>query len=122
MFKPRDAGVFLEDMLASAEKIVAYSQGLQSSGISKNEERTEAILYNLLILGEAAKGVPEEIRNSYHEIPWRSITGMRDKIIHQYWGINQILIWKTITEEIPPLINTLKNILARLDQNDQEKT
>jgi uncharacterized protein with HEPN domain len=122
MFKPRDAGVFLEDMLASTEKIVAYSQGLQSSGISKNEERTEAILYNLLILGEAAKGVPEEIRNSYPEIPWRSITGMRDKIIHQYWGINQILIWKTITEEIPPLINTLKDILAKLDQKEHEKT
>ena len=80
--------------------------------------KKEAILYNLLILGEAAKGIPEDFRHKYPEIPWREITGMRDKIIHQYWGINQLLIWKTITEEIPPLIIVIKSILAKLDKEE----
>jgi uncharacterized protein with HEPN domain len=118
MSEPRDAGVFLEDMLTAAEKITTYAQGLTSSDITKNGEKTEAILYNLLILGEAAKGVPENIRSTYPDIPWRSITGMRDKIIHQYWGINQIQIFKTVTEEIPPLITTIKTILAELDNQE----
>ncbi|MDD1728561.1 MAG: DUF86 domain-containing protein [Methanospirillum sp.] len=115
MSEPRDGLVFLEDMLIAAEKIITYTQGLTSSDISINEEKTEAILYNLLVLGEAAKGIPENIRVRYQEIPWRFITGMRDKIIHQYWGINQIQIYKTVTEEIPQLISILKPILADVD-------
>ncbi|MDD1727464.1 MAG: DUF86 domain-containing protein [Methanospirillum sp.] len=115
MPEPRDIGVFLQDMLTAAEKITTYAQGLTSSDISIHEERNEAILYNLLILGEAAKGVPDNIRDRYPEVPWRFITGMRDKIIHQYWGINQIQIYKTVTEEVPPLISILKMILAELD-------
>lgn len=111
----RDVEVFLEDMLTSAEKITFYAHSLSSSDIIKNDEKTDAILYNLLIIGEAAKGIPIEIRKEYPEIPWRSITGMRDKIIHQYWGINQIQIWKTITEEIPQLIITIKSILAKME-------
>ena len=119
MSEPRDAGVFLEDMLTAAEKITTYAQGITiCSEITKNGEKTEAILYNLLILSEAAKGVPENTRRIYPDIPWRSITGMRDKIIHQYWGINQIQIFRTVTEEIPPLIPIIKAILANLDNQD----
>jgi len=118
MSETRDIGVYLDDMLAAAEKITNYGKGLSDLDIVQKEEKTEAILYNLLILGEAAKGIPEDFRNNYPEIPWREITGMRDKIIHQYWGINQLLIWKTITEEIPPLIVVLKSILARVDKEE----
>lgn len=115
MSEKRDSGVFLEDMLTTAEKIVSYTEGISPDTIYTHQETVEAILYNLLVLGEAAKGVPLEIRDAYPEIPWRSMTGMRDKIIHQYWGVNQILVWKAVTEEIPPLIPVLQAILERLD-------
>lgn len=118
MSETRDIGVYLDDMLTAAEKITNYGKDLSCLDFIQKEEKTEAILYNLLILGEAAKGIPEDFRNKYPEIPWREITGMRDKIIHQYWGINQLLVWKTITEEIPPLIIGIKSILAKLDKEE----
>jgi len=115
MSENRDPAVFIEDMLKATEKIIAYAKGITPEELFGHQETVDAILYNLLILGKAAKGVPEEIRATNPEIPWRSITGMRDKIIHQYWGVNQILVWKAVTEEIPPLISLLKGILDTLD-------
>lgn len=115
MSEKRDPLIFLEDMLTSAEKIVSYSHCITSEGVFEHQETVDAILYNLLVFGEAAKRVPEEIRSANPDIPWRSITGMRDKIIHQYWVINQMLICKAVTEEIPPLISIIRRIIERMD-------
>ena len=115
MSEIRDPLVFLEDMLTSAEKIASYAQGTTPDELFKHQAIVDAIPYNLLVLGEAAKGVPQEIRTANPEISWRSITGMRDKIIHQYWGISQMLVWKAIVDEIPPLITSLKRIIETID-------
>lgn len=68
----------------------------------------EAILYNLLVLGEADRSVPSEYKNLHPEVPWKRMLGMRDKLIHQYWGMQQMTIWNTIKHDIPDLMEKVR--------------
>jgi uncharacterized protein with HEPN domain len=70
-----------------------------------------AVLYKFAVMGEATKLLPEQIRAEYPDIPWRSIAGLRDKIIHGYIGVDYELLWETITKKIPRVIDGLHTIL-----------
>ena len=95
MSEKRDLRVFLTDILNVTEKIIRYNQEKDKDAESDSEKDLEAILYNLLLLGEAARSIPEEFRSEHPEVPWKRMVGMRDKLIHQYWGMQQITIWNT---------------------------
>jgi uncharacterized protein with HEPN domain len=78
---------------------------------ASSEKDLEAIIYNLLILGEAARSIPEDFRKDHPEVPWKRMVGMRDKLIHQYWGMQQITIWNTINQDIPDIREKIRTIL-----------
>lgn len=79
------------------------------------DEKTQfAVIRALEIVGEASKKVPESFKDRTPEIPWRAISGMRDKMIHDYMGVNQVVVWKTVMEDIPLLI---KQIHQAMDNN-----
>ena len=118
MSEKRDLRVFLTDILNAAEKILKYNQEKSQDAVSDSEKELEAILYNLLILGEAARSIPEEFRNEHPEVPWKRMVGMRDKLIHQYWGMQQITIWNTITQDIPDLRDKIRKILDSFTYKD----
>jgi uncharacterized protein with HEPN domain len=79
-----------------------------------DELRKRAIVRSLEIIGEAAKKVDEDTRHAYPEVAWRAFAGMRDILIHQYFGINYDIVWETITNEIPELAFQIKQIIADL--------
>ena len=66
----------------------------------------------LEIIGEAAKGITAEFRQEHSELPWRSMVGMRDRLIHGYFDINLDIVWKTVINDLPPLINKLEKIVT----------
>jgi uncharacterized protein with HEPN domain len=100
---PRDFKLYLQDILEGVEAIEIYIQGMTYTGFSADRKTQDAVIRNLLILGEAAKGIPEEIRTKYFQVNWQRVAGLRDILIHQYFAVDLEIIWNIITEKLPQL-------------------
>lgn len=100
----RDARVYIEDILEAIAKIEEYMKGIGGEeGFYSNTQAQDAVLRRLEIIGEAVKNIPEEIKNRYQEIPWRQVAGMRDILIHEYFGVSLKRALKVIKEDMPGL-------------------
>lgn len=114
MAESRSLALFLTDIIESIERIEEYVKGISSSDFSENHEKQDAVIRRLEIIGEAVKNIPQHVREKYPEIPWRKIAGMRDVVVHQYFGITTELIWEVantdvllIKEQIIKVLNDL---------------
>jgi len=70
-----------------------------------------ATIRSLEVIGEAAKHIPKSIRKQHPDVPWEDMAGMRDKLIHDYFGVNLEVVWRTVKEDLPPLLKTIRNVL-----------
>lgn len=98
-------------MISLIEKIQSYIKDLDYDKFSKNEIIVEACAFNFSQLGELSHKLEEEFQQNNPSIPWKAIYGMRNKIIHDYDGINLKVVWETITEDLPDLLEQLKKIV-----------
>ena len=115
---PRNYLLYLKDMRNAAEKILRYTHSISFEAFKKNEEKIDATLHNLEVLGEAAKNVPQEIQDKYPNIPWRNMARFRDVLAHHYFGINLETIWDVVENELPTLITELNIAIAEEDKHD----
>lgn len=90
--KKRDELVFLEDILEYIERIEKYIGNLTENEFEKNSEKQDAVIRRIEIIGEAVKNISTETKDKYHHIRWREIAGMRDVVIHQYFGVTVGLV------------------------------
>ncbi len=117
----RDFQVYLEDILASINNIEDYTRSLDCEAFVEDKKTVDAVIRNLEIIGEATKRVPEKIRKKYPKIPWKDMAGMRDKLIHGYSGVNLSVVWKTIEERLPAVKLFVKEALADVQENKNNK-
>ena len=107
----REYLLLLHDILQAAEAIRDFTQGMSRETFVDDDKTLSAVLYKFAVMGEATKLLPEQIRVQYPGIPWRSIAGLRDKVIHGYIGMDYELLWETISKKIPLVIDGLHTIL-----------
>ncbi len=103
---------FLADILDAIEKVTRFVAGMNFEEFSKDDKTVFAVVRGLEIIGEATKRIPFSVRDSHPEIPWREITGMRDKLTHDYFGVNLLVVWKTATEDLPTLEPAIRRLLS----------
>lgn len=99
----RDYSLYLKDILKAIESIEGFAVGLDYDSFVADDKTMSAVIRKLEIIGEAVKQLPEEIVVQHPEIPWKSIAGMRDRLIHSYFGVDPYLVWQTIHNRLPSL-------------------
>lgn len=99
----KEIRIFIEDILESIEKIERYTKEMGREEFFKEDETQDAVMRRLEIIGEAVKNIPDDFKESYPRIAWKKIAGMRDILIHGYFGINLERVWETIEGDIPNL-------------------
>jgi len=97
-----------------SHKIEQYTKSVKEADFVGNDEVQDAVFRRLEIIGEAAKHIPESLRSKYSDIPWKSIAGMRDILIHEYDGVNIDRIWQVVKQNVPELRTMLNKMLKDL--------
>lgn len=108
----RDIKLYISDILENMNNAETFIENMDFEQFENDDKTSSAVLRKLEVIGEASKGVPEEIRKKYPEIPWKSMSGMRDKIVHMYFGVNFKRIWLVVKEDIPRLKPLIEKALA----------
>ena len=112
----RDHQLYLKDILAAIESINEFTKNMTFEEFQADDKTTSAVIRKLEIIGEAVKGLPDNVRQSYSQVPWREMAGMRDKLIHFYFGIDHELVWMTIAKRLPEVKTWIKKIIKELRQ------
>ena len=110
----RKSSVIIEDILTCIQHIESYTANLSFDQFSAHYMTVEACLYNIQVIGEAAVRLPENIKDDNPQIPWPLIKGMRNRLIHEYFGTDLNLVWNVIKNELPTLKTELEKIQSGL--------
>ena len=100
----RDSKLLISDILDSAHKILAYTDGLTFEAFTKDSKTVDAVIRNFEIIGEAANRLPEDFKELFPEIDWHRIRGFRNRIVHDYFGIDYSIVWVIKETFLPHLI------------------
>jgi uncharacterized protein with HEPN domain len=101
---------YIDHILDCIRKINKFSKGLTVNEFRYNELVQDAVIRNIEIIGEASKKITSETKKNYPDIPWKEISGMRDKLIHDYLGVDVDVVWETIKKDIPALRKQILSI------------
>jgi uncharacterized protein with HEPN domain len=106
----KDDRPYIDHILQAINKIKKYTENLTREEFEKDELIQDAVIRNIEIIGEATKNLSKKLREIHTDVPWRAMSGMRDKLIHDYVGIDFDVVWETIKEDIPILEDALKDL------------
>lgn len=107
----RDYRLYLKDILAALESVETFVERMSFEEFRADDKTASAVVRKFEIIGEAAKNIPEDIRRRYAKIPWKEMAGMRDRLIHFYFGVDYHLVWTTIKERLPSVKQKIQKIL-----------
>jgi len=110
--KTRDYLDYLQDILDSLNDIDNFISGMGQDAFLSDRKTINAVVRSLEIMGEATKKIPESMKKAQPDVPWKRMAGMRDKLIHEYSGVDLEVLWKTVTEDLPPLRSSIQKLIA----------
>lgn len=109
----KDYKIYIEDILEAIHKIDAYLKGMTFEQFSKDTKTVDAVVRNLEVIGEAIKSIPQNIKEKNRQIEWKKIAGLRDILIHQYFGVDLEIVWDVTQNKLP----SLKRQMEEMAQN-----
>jgi len=109
----RDPKLYLKDILEAMDSIELFIGEMDFDEFKEDDKTSSAVIRKFEIIGEATKNLPEDIKKDYPNIPWREMAGMRDKLIHFYFGIKYELVWRTVKDVIPQIRPSLVEIYQK---------
>jgi len=101
----------IRHILDAIAKITHYTEGMTHQQFANDERTVDAVIRNFLVIGEATRHISEDVRHANGDVPWRLMEGMRHVLVHDYDSVKVDTIWKTVVEDLPPLIDPLRRII-----------
>jgi len=106
---------YIEDIIQAMDDALKFVKGMKYDDFVRDRKTIYAVIRTIEIIGEAAKKIPDEIKRDYSQIPWKEMAGMRDKLIHEYSGVDLKRVWDTIKKDIPNLKSLFEKILKHYE-------
>ena len=107
---------YLCDIIDSMVDMEKFIENMAFEDFTNDRKTINAVIRSIEVIGEATKNIPKSIRNKYHSVPWKKMAGMRDIMIHEYFGVDVEIVWKTVRENILPLKPLIQEILKSLPE------
>lgn len=114
--KKRDSKDFLQDILNSVNDIEDFVGSMSFEQFAVDKKTVNAVVRSIEIIGEATKNISDSLKEKHKELPWKKMAGMRDRLIHDYVGVDTEILWKAVKENIPPLKRSIEKILKDLEK------
>lgn len=110
----RDWRLFLKDIYECSVRVLEYTSAMTREGFFEDRKTLDAVMRNLAIIGEAAKKIPADVRRKYPEVAWKKMAGLRDIVVHDYFGVDEDIIWDVVSNRIPELMRNIESLLREL--------
>ena len=107
----RDWRFRVRDILAAVRAIERYTEGMSYEEFAADGRTIDAVVRNLMTIGESTRWIPEQIRDAHREVPWRTMRGVRNVVAHEYFGVDSEILWETVRGDLPPLAPLLEAVL-----------
>ena len=111
----RNVIIYVKDILENMEDAKEFIRGMSYDEFVTDKKTSNAVLRSIEVIGEATKNVPDSVRARYPRVPWKEMAGMRDKVIHFYFGVDKEIVWLVVTERFPALRPLMEQILRDLE-------
>ena len=108
---PRDWEERIRDILDAISEIDVFTYGMNFDGFKADTKTMKAVELNLIVIGEAVAGIPNEIEEKHPQIPWALMRAMRNRLVHVYFSVDERLLWDTVKNDLPPLVKPLQSLL-----------
>jgi uncharacterized protein with HEPN domain len=115
---PRAIGDYVQDILDAVDAAIQFVEGMTFTEFESDKKTIFATTRAIQIIGEAAKKIPDSLKVQYPEIPWKGMTGMRDKVTHEYFGVKLDVLWNTIQQDLPKVKDLMPMVLANLAEDE----
>ena len=102
----------ITDIIEAIEKILSYVEGMAFDEFVDDPKTIDAVIRNITVIGEAARNVPEEVVNRHPSLPWREMQDIRNVVVHEYFGVDNNVVWDTLQRNLPPLLPELKRLIG----------
>ncbi|HEX7320613.1 MAG TPA: DUF86 domain-containing protein [bacterium] len=110
----KEYGDYVQDILDAILELESFTRGLSFRDFEGDKKTVNAVIRSMEIIGEAAKNIPSTIKDKYPDVPWKKMAGMRDKLIHEYFGVDLDIVWDSATKEIPAVKPLIEKILKKM--------
>ena len=116
--KKRVYGDFVQDILDSIDDTGNFIEGMDFEDFIKDKKTIYSVVRAIEIIGEATKNIPEQIKKKYPEVPWKKMAGMRDRLVHEYFGVDLEILWGTAKEDVPGLKTPVSKVLEDMEKGE----